>query len=273
MKKILPTLVFISVVVVWCSFQAYSDYSWSEKVIRAGKAEGWVPAASTDKFVDILRPWTLISAPITRLAFIKPSHFFMHNSMVSTPVMFFDYNYSDGEKYTIGLNAFDQMGKMAYIKEDPQTKKFDFTNIEWHSFPPESIAGKLIKRVQTLRLFGEFQNPYPISVEANEETIYKWYSTSGIKWSTYGEKGEQDQYVGPVKNSKPNGIGVMNFARGSKYEGEWKDGFEHGQGTYTFPNGSEYVGEWKEGKPWNVTGHDKGGNIIKKWIKGEKKSI
>ena len=46
---------------------------------------------------------------------------------------------------------------LADIKEDPQTKKLDFTNIEWHSFPPESIAGKLIKGIQYWRLQGYFE--------------------------------------------------------------------------------------------------------------------
>ena len=52
MKKILSTLVVIAVVVVWCSFQAYSDYSWSENVI--GKP--W-NATRYDKDGNIIEKW------------------------------------------------------------------------------------------------------------------------------------------------------------------------------------------------------------------------
>jgi len=78
-----------------------------------------------------------------------------------------------------------------------------------------------------------------------------------------------EKYDGEWKDGKQNGQGTLTFKDGSKYLGEWKDGEYHGQGTETLPNG-QLVGEYKDGKPWNVKGYDKEGNIIGKWVNGVK---
>ena len=73
---------------------------------------------------------------------------------------------------------------------------------------------------------------------------------------------------GNTKNGLPNGQGKSIYPDGSMYLGEYKDGKFHGQGTETLPNG-QLVGEYKDGKPWNVKGYDKEGNIIEKWVNGK----
>ena len=61
------------------------------------------------------------------------------------------------------------------------------------------------------------------------------------------------EYVGEIRNGKPNGLGTITFVDGAKYVGQLKDGKHDGQGTYTWPNGNQYigkqyVGEFKDGK-------------------------
>jgi len=77
-------------------------------------------------------------------------------------------------------------------------------------------------------------------------------------------------YIGEVKNGKPNVQGTYTFHNGNKYEGEWRDGKYHGQGIYTFHDGRKYVGEWNENKEWNGTRYDKYGNILWKTSNGKR---
>lgn len=51
------------------------------------------------------------------------------------------------------------MGKIAYMKNDPQTEKLDFNNLDWQSHPLKSISGKLIKSIQYWGLQGYFAYP------------------------------------------------------------------------------------------------------------------
>ena len=46
----------------------------------------------------------------------------------------------------------------------------------------------------------------------------------------------------------PEGIGIIIYADGSKYEGDWKQGTSHGFGILSFPDGSKYEGHWSKGK-------------------------
>ena len=80
------------------------------------------------------------------------------------------------------------------------------------------------------------------------------------------------KYVGEIENGIPNGQGTTTWSGsdGEKYVGEYKDGERNGQGTTTFPNGNKYEGELKDGKPWNGTYDDKNGNIIGKYVNGER---
>ncbi len=102
------------------------------------------------------------------------------------------------------------------------------------------------------------------------ETLYKWRTSSGIKWKDFGDKDTHPMYVGEVENGIPNGQGVFTYPDGRKYAGQWKDGkinglgtytspfrwkYEgnfkgskfHGHGIYTYPDGERYVGEFKDG--------------------------
>ena len=163
------------------------------------------------------------------------------------------------------------------------------------------------------------------SCEKNEETLYKWKTSSGWEWKTMGDKNNNiyyqgevkreyilfgdyileglgsktypdgDKYVGDWKDGVRNGQGIFTFGKGKhegdKFVGEYKDGVRNGQGTYTWTNGQKYVGEWKDekengqgtmslsngekfvgeykdGRPWNITGYDKNGNIIGKMVNG-----
>ena len=120
------------------------------------------------------------------------------------------------------------------------------------------------------------------SCEKNEETLYKWKTSSGWEWKTMGDKNNNiyyqgevkkeyilfgdyileglgsktypdgDKYVGDWKDGVRNGQGIFTFGKGKhegdKFVGEYKDGVRNGQGTYTWTNGQKYVGEWKDEK-------------------------
>ena len=134
------------------------------------------------------------------------------------------------------------------------------------------------------------------SCDKKEETLYRWETSSGIVWKRFGDKDTHRVYKGEWKNEKLNGLGVMTYPDGHKYVGEWKNGKVHGQGEFTWSNGDKYEGEWKKGekhgqgtvtfsgggkwigefrrvKPWNITGYDKDGNIIGKFVNGVEQKV
>ena len=76
-------------------------------------------------------------------------------------------------------------------------------------------------------------------------------------------------YLGEYKDGKFHGQGTFIWNDGYYHEGEFMDGTPNGQGTETLPNG-QLVGEYKDGKPWNVKGYDKEGDITVKWMNGKK---
>ena len=123
------------------------------------------------------------------------------------------------------------------------------------------------------------------------ETLYKWITSSGIKWKDFGDKDIQAKYKGDVEKGKPHGLGLIRFPDGAKYSGEWKNGKADGQGTFISPNGDKYEGgwfenrkhgfgksiladgftfdgEWDYGRPWSGTHYDKEGNIVAKYVNG-----
>ena len=67
-----------------------------------------------------------------------------------------------------------------------------------------------------------------------------------IKWFESGDEETGHKYVGEINNGKPNG-----------------------QGTWHYSEGAKFVGEWKYGKPWNVTGYNKNGKILGKFVNGK----
>ena len=82
------------------------------------------------------------------------------------------------------------------------------------------------------------------------------------------------KYKGEYKDGKRNGQGTLTYADGREYDGEWKEDKRHGVGILSILDGKKvdqsYVGDWKDGKPWNLTIHDKKGNIKMKWVNGKK---
>ena len=124
------------------------------------------------------------------------------------------------------------------------------------------------------------------SCEKKEGTLYVWYEGDWVfgedrdyKWMGSGDKDTHPKYQGQVKDGKPNGLGVIFYPEGSKYEGEskyvgsWKDGKPHGKGKMIFPwgvnGGSYFLGEWKDGKEWNGIDYNKKGIIENKWVNGK----
>ena len=89
-------------------------------------------------------------------------------------------------------------------------------------------------------------------------------------WYDYGDERNDGKYVGDIVNMKPNGSGIFVYGKGKwkgdRYEGQWKDGEFHGKGTFTRTNGYRFYGEWKSSMLWNITGYDKFGRIIKKYM-------
>ena len=108
---------------------------------------------------------------------------------------------------------------------------------------------------------------YGQSQETN--VLYRWKTSSGFQWETFGNGEVKPKYVGEITNGEPDGNGTLTYSNGDKYEGEWKDGKEHGQGTWTWSNGQKDVGEFRGDKHWNTTNYDKNGNILGKWVNGE----
>ena len=76
---------------------------------------------------------------------------------------------------------------------------------------------------------------------------YQW----GWFMNSNGDKFE-GEYFGEIVSLKPHGIGIITYP----------NGFKSGDGKV------ELRGEWKEGKPWNVTRHNKSGEITGKWVNG-----
>ena len=73
-----------------------------------------------------------------------------------------------------------------------------------------------------------------------------------------------EQDISP-SNSRLNGQGTYTWPDGRKYQDEWRDGAWHGQGTFNSPDGRKFIGKFKLDKPWDFTGYDKNGSIIRKW--------
>jgi len=78
------------------------------------------------------------------------------------------------------------------------------------------------------------------------ETLYLWETSCCFVWKGFGDKEKHPIYKGDVENGVPNGVGLVIYPDGSKYEGEYNDEEKNGQGTETYPDGSKYVGEWKD---------------------------
>ena len=51
-------------------------------------------------------------------------------------------------------------------------------------------------------------------------------------------------YYGEVCQQKPDGVGVMIYSNGSKYQGKWRNGMRHGKGKMLYANGTVCIGIW-----------------------------
>ena len=79
------------------------------------------------------------------------------------------------------------------------------------------------------------------------ETLYQWKTSSGEVWKGFGDTEIHPVYKGQVEDGKPNGLGILIYKDGRKYEGNWKNGIWNGKGKYSFKDGFGYEGEWKNG--------------------------
>ena len=66
------------------------------------------------------------------------------------------------------------------------------------------------------------------------ETLYAWGECCDWVWKGFGDKETHSVYKGQVKDGKPEGIGILIYKDGRKYEGNWKNGIWNGRGKYTF---------------------------------------
>jgi len=56
-------------------------------------------------------------------------------------------------------------------------------------------------------------------------------------------------YVGEMKDGRPDGMGRITLRSGLSYEGEWKDGLMEGRGHLRLPNGDDYEGDFVADRP------------------------
>jgi len=103
-------------------------------------------------------------------------------------------------------------------------------------------------------------------------TLYLKKVDGKIGWFESGDEKKHLKFTGEIAEGKPNGTGELSSPSG-KYSGEFKNGLMHGQVTHKYKNGKKRVGEFRKGKPWNVKGYDKNGEIENEWVNGKKLKI
>jgi len=78
-------------------------------------------------------------------------------------------------------------------------------------------------------------------------------------------------YSGIWKKGAKGGIGIMEYADGSKYHGSWKGGKREGQGSFFYANGDIYAGEWVAGKKHGIGTYiytATGSEVVGTWVEG-----
>ena len=103
-------------------------------------------------------------------------------------------------------------------------------------------------------------------------TLYLKKVNGKIGWFERGDEQMHLKYTGEIADGKPNGTGELSSPSG-KYSGEFKNGLMNGQVIHIYKNGKKREGEFRKGKPWNVKGYDKNGNIENEWVNGKKIKI
>ena len=56
-----------------------------------------------------------------------------------------------------------------------------------------------------------------------------------------------DNYLGYLRNGRPEGRGVYVYGNGDRYEGEWRNGLPHGEGRFVLASDARYEGVWENG--------------------------
>jgi len=138
-----------------------------------------------------------------------------------------------------------------------------------------------------LRATGEWKNgkqwntkvkentKYGITIEKykNGELILRqgtlYEPEKGGKWVLERVNDSDNRYTGNIVNGVPNGMGILYFSNGNKFDGIFKDGIYEGFGTFEFRGGGSCGYKWRRGRPWNVKCYDKGGNnVIQEFVNG-----
>ena len=93
--------------------------------------------------------------------------------------------------------------------------------------------------------------------------MYGWKTTYGWEYRKDGDKNNNTQYVGEIKDRKPHGKGTFNYLNGNKYIGEFDEYFQpHGQGTFIYSDGRKDVGKFVDGWFCSIKSYDKDGIFI-----------
>ena len=167
MKEKLQLLALGLLVVGWFCYQAYSDYSWSENMIRNKTAEGWVLAVSQDNYAGPpLHPWTWFKTPVTGLWFIKPGMLRKFKSTIVTPVLNVQYDYSETDE-KVNIKFFDLMGKSAFLPENVSLKNVNFDDLKWYTFPPKSPGQLLINAIELVLMVQTLEKTEELKFQSN----------------------------------------------------------------------------------------------------------
>lgn len=151
MNTKLKVLAGILIVGAWFYFDARSDYSWSDIMIKQKTADGWTLAATQDNFADMIRPWTWFKTPITGLWFTKPNESHQLGSIVVAPVLRVSYDYSKTEQqeYVEFFNI--TTGKSAFPPVNTPVEVVNSSTLEWHDYPAGTPGDTPIKYIQNTR--------------------------------------------------------------------------------------------------------------------------
>ena len=114
---------------------------------------------------------------------------------------------------------------------------------------------QLGKRIDVLDARIEKMNSAVVSdnLILQKGTLFFHYLNYQWGWFMNSNKDKfEGKYFGEIISLKPHGTGIITYP----------NGFKSGDGKV------ELSGEWKEGEPWDITRHNKSGEITAKWVNG-----